>query len=59
MKTPTQIEATAKAQGMKMSDVLRRANIAHSTWWRWKKGRFSPRFATVEKIEKALKPRKK
>jgi transcriptional regulator with XRE-family HTH domain len=59
MKTPTQIEAAAKAQGVKMSDVLRRANINHSTWWRWKKGRFSPRVATVEKIEKALTPRRK
>lgn len=65
---PKQIELAAKTRGLKMSVVLRAANVAASTWWRWKNGKHSPSMATVERITKAahqpdhskhLKPRRK
>jgi len=65
---PKQIEHAAKTRGVRMSVILRAANVAHSTWWRWKQGKHSPSMETVERITKAatrhdyrdhLKPRRK
>jgi transcriptional regulator with XRE-family HTH domain len=51
---PKQIEHAAKTRGVRMSVILRAANVAHSTWWRWKHGKHSPSLAVVDRITKAL-----
>lgn len=57
--TTTDIEARAREAGISIKDLLTRAGINRATWWRWSTGRFQPRAGTVERIEKALKPRRK
>jgi transcriptional regulator with XRE-family HTH domain len=52
--TPSQIQKAAKKRGVKMSAILRKANVAHSTWWRWKHGKHSPLMKTVTRIVDAV-----
>jgi transcriptional regulator with XRE-family HTH domain len=35
-------------------DVLRRAGVNESTWWRWKTGKASPTLKTLQRIEAVL-----
>jgi hypothetical protein len=37
-----------------INDVLRMAGINRVTWWRWTSGKFSPRAASLAKINIAL-----
>ena len=39
---------------MSLTELCRRAEIAHSTWVRIKQGRQSPTIRTMDKIERAL-----
>jgi hypothetical protein len=34
--TPLQIEAEARLNNLRMNEVCRRANVAFSTFWKWK-----------------------
>ena len=36
--TPQEIEAEAKAQGLSMNQVYRKAGVNKTTFWRWKRG---------------------
>jgi hypothetical protein len=53
--SPKHIEKAAKKRGVKMSAILRKANVNHSTWWRWKHGKHSPLMKTVTRILDAVK----
>jgi transcriptional regulator with XRE-family HTH domain len=50
----TEIEERANKLGLPVRELLKRAGVNRATWWRWKKGRYSPRQATAERIERAL-----
>lgn len=49
-----EIEARAAAANVNIADVLRRAGIASTTWWRWSEGHFGPRLSTLRKVKDAL-----
>lgn len=51
------IERQCEAAGLSISDVLERAKVAHTTWWRWKGGKFEPRPATLRRIRDAISSR--
>lgn len=57
--TPTEITDLAERRGLKMSDVLKTAGLNHSTWWRWRHGKYQPRAESIERIKKALQTKKK
>ena len=40
--TPADIEAKARSAGLTIAEVCRRAEIAQSTFWRWKHGATQP-----------------
>lgn len=39
---------------MTLADVLKKAEIAPSTFWRWRKGTFEPRASTIRKLRQSL-----
>jgi predicted transcriptional regulator len=49
-----EIEALAASAGVPMLDVLKRAGVATTTWWRWSEGHFEPRFSTLRRVRDAL-----
>lgn len=49
-----EIEARAAAANVNITDVLKRAGIATTTWWRWSEGHFAPRLSTLRKVRGAL-----
>jgi DNA-binding phage protein len=49
-----EIESLAEAAQVPMADVLKRANVASTTWWRWSQKHFEPRFSTLRKVREAL-----
>lgn len=49
-----EIETRADTAGVAMSDVLKRAGVASTTWWRWSEGHFEPRMSTLRKVRDAL-----
>ena len=51
------IESRAAAINTPIRDILDDAQIDWSTWWRWKKSRSSPTFATLQRVTKALELR--
>jgi hypothetical protein len=53
--TPTEIQKAANARKTSMRKILRAANVAASTWWRWKNGKHSPSLKTVTRIVDAVK----
>jgi hypothetical protein len=59
MTEPEKIEADALRLGVTMTEVLRGADIAYSTWWRWKQGGTSPSrralFAVMAELNKMQK----
>ena len=57
--TPTEITDLAAKRGIKIARLLKDAGIDHSTWWRWRHGKFQPRASSVERITKALNAKKK
>lgn len=48
------LEKRAKAVGLSMAAVCRRANVAQSTVTRWKQGTFDPRVKILARIEAVL-----
>lgn len=52
--TTTEIETRAKDAGLTLSGLLILAGVSRATFWRWKKGRFSPRAASVDRIRYVL-----
>lgn len=52
--TPDEIIYRARKRGMKMKHLLEQAGIDHSTWWRWRKCKFQPRKASIDKIKRIL-----
>jgi transcriptional regulator with XRE-family HTH domain len=51
--TPTDVEALAAKAGKTMMQVCKEANIAPSTFSRWKRGETSPSLKVYEKIMQA------
>lgn len=47
-------EARLKAAGKTSADLCREANIAQTTWWRWKTGAFFPSFRKSREIGEVL-----
>lgn len=52
--TPEAIEAEARDAGLSMAAVCRRANLADSTFRRWKGGDRSPTLVTIEAMRQAI-----
>ena len=53
--TPTQIETMAKAAGVPMNELLRRAGVGVSVFQRWKNGANTPTLTTYRRIRDAAK----
>jgi predicted transcriptional regulator len=49
-----EIETKAAEANVSIADVLKRAGVASTTWWRWSEGQFDPRFSTLRKVRDAL-----
>lgn len=49
-----EIESLASTAGISIDDVLKRAGVATTTWWRWREGHFLPRLSTLRKVRSAL-----
>lgn len=49
-----EIVTEAAAAQVPMTDVLKRAGIAQTTWGRWVRGDFEPRVSTFRKVRDAL-----
>jgi DNA-binding XRE family transcriptional regulator len=52
-ETVKEIERRAKASGLTINDVCRKADVAVSTFWRWKNGRTNPRLDICRKLLEA------
>jgi transcriptional regulator with XRE-family HTH domain len=53
--TPLDIEIAAKRAGLTMTQVCARANVAFSTWARWKAGTSKMTIDTCAKLANAAK----
>lgn len=49
-----QIEAKLADHGKSVADLCREADIAQTTWWRWKSGAFFPSYRKARKVEAAV-----
>jgi transcriptional regulator with XRE-family HTH domain len=56
IRTPAEIEQLAAKAGKSMLQVCREAEIAPSTWARWKAGETSPTLNNYMRIAKAVEP---
>ncbi len=45
-----ELEAKAKSKGLTMYKVCIMADMQPSMWWHWKKGRYSPRLLSFQKL---------
>lgn len=57
MDTPTLVleaECRAKAAGLSIAEVCRRADVYQSTWTRWKRGVNDPNFGTWNKVMRVI-----
>lgn len=52
--TPSEIEARAAAAGMSLTDLCRGADIALSTFYRWKNGKTEPGIGVYQRLVDAL-----
>lgn len=50
----TEIEASAKAAGLKMTRVLARAGVPYTAWWRWKHRDVDPQTKSLRKVRQAI-----
>lgn len=48
------LEADAEAHGIKMGQVLAAADVALTTWWRWRNDGVEPRMPTFRKVRHEL-----
>jgi transcriptional regulator with XRE-family HTH domain len=53
--TPSDIERIAAEAGITVPELCKRAGIAHTTFYRWKKKRTSPSIAVYERLRNALR----
>lgn len=51
------LEARIKDAGLRIQPILEEAEVARSTWTRWKAGSFKPRLDTWNKVNAAAKRR--
>ena len=49
-----EIAAEAKARRVPIPTLLKAANVASSTWWRWRKSKFEPRASTLRRLKAEL-----
>lgn len=57
MLTPSdiaKIEARLADAGKTVADMCREADIAQTTWGRWKRGEFYPSFRSAQQVEAAV-----
>ena len=54
MEAILDIQLRAAQARLDINDVLRMAGINRVTWWRWCSGKFSPRAASLARINIAL-----
>lgn len=55
--TPDDIERMASEQDMHMAQVFRRANVAASTFYRWKHGSSEPTMGVYKRLVEAVSPK--
>lgn len=53
--SPTEIERLAAEAGLTINDLCKRAEIAHTTFYRWKAGRHTPGLKVYRKVCAALR----
>jgi len=51
--TPSEIEARAKSAGLSLGELCRRADIAMSTFYRWRSGETSPTLDVYRRLVEA------
>lgn len=49
-----EIEHRAAAADVPITDILNRAGVAATTWWRWTTGKYEPRLSMLRKVQAAL-----
>lgn len=49
-----EIKSRAARAGIDIADVLVRANVARTTWWRWTEEHYEPRLKTLRTVREAL-----
>ncbi|GLQ68944.1 hypothetical protein GCM10007866_13950 [Gluconobacter albidus] len=54
LPSPADIESDARERGIAIGDLCRRAQVARSTFTRWKAGETSPTLAVVGRLIQAL-----
>lgn len=54
--TAADIEARARAAGLSMPEVCKRADIAVSTFWRWKAGKTEPGIGVYQRLVAVTEP---
>jgi predicted transcriptional regulator len=54
--SPDEIEAKAKAAGLSIAEVCRRARVAQSTFSRWKVGKTKPTLGVYQRLCEAVEP---
>lgn len=54
LPTPEQVEAMALDAGLTITEACRRANVARSTFTRWKAGEVDPSIGIVRRIIEAI-----
>ncbi len=48
-----ELQARMFAGGLRIGEVLRKAGLERTTWWRWTQGA-EPKFSSVEKMKTAI-----
>lgn len=56
--TAEQMEARARDAGLSLHEVCKRADIAVSTFWRWKRGLTKPSIGVYQRLIAATEPAK-
>ena len=49
-----QIIARAERAGLKEKDLLKRAGIANTTTWRWRRGEVMPNYRSILRLNRAV-----
>lgn len=52
-KDIAKMEETLSGSGIPVAELCRRANIAETTWGRWKGGKFKPSYSAWERVADA------
>jgi transcriptional regulator with XRE-family HTH domain len=53
--SPAEIERLADDAGLSVAELCKRANVAHTTFYRWRLGRTSPSLDIYQRLKEVLR----